>query len=53
MNKKGGIIRSINKKETARRLREQMIFLEAMALIHREATLAAIRSYLLEMASDL
>jgi hypothetical protein len=52
MNKKGGITRSTNKKETARRFREQMIFQEAMALIHREAKLAAIGSYLLEILAN-
>ena len=48
----GGITRSLNNKTTARRLREQMIFQEAMAQIDKEAALAAIRSYFLEMIAD-
>lgn len=51
-HQKRGITRSTNKKETARRFREQMIFQEAMALIHREAKLAAIGSYLLEFLAN-
>jgi hypothetical protein len=52
MNKKGGITRSTNNKATACRLREQMIFREAMAQIDREAKLSAIRSYILDMFAD-
>jgi hypothetical protein len=50
--KKGGITRSTNNKATEERLREQMIFQEAMAQIHREAKLAAIGSYFLGMLAD-
>lgn len=50
---KGAITRSTNKKATARRLRDEMIFWEEMAKIHREAKLASILSYFLEMASNL
>lgn len=52
MNKKRGITCSTNNKATAYRLREQMIFWEAMAQIHREAKLAAIGSYILDMFAD-
>lgn len=48
----GGIPRYTNKKATARRLRDEMIFWEKMAQIHNEASLAAIRSYLLEMIAN-
>jgi hypothetical protein len=48
----GGITRSTNKKATARRLRDEMIFWEKMAQIHNEASLAAIRSYFLEMIAN-
>ena len=52
MNKKGGITRSTNNKATACRLREQIIFQEAMAQIDREAKLASIGSYILDMFAD-
>lgn len=52
MNKKGGITRSTNNKETACRLREQIIFQEAMAQIDRESKLASIGSYILDMFAD-
>lgn len=51
-HQKGGITRSTNNKATARRLRQQMIFQEAMAEIDREAKLAAIGSYVLDMFAD-
>ena len=50
---KGAITCSIKKQEIECRLHEQMIFRKAMAKIHREAKLASILSYFLEMASDL
>jgi hypothetical protein len=50
--KKGAITRSTNNKATEERLREQMIFWEAMAQIDKEAKLAAIGSYFLEMIAD-
>jgi len=53
MNKQGGITRSTNNKVIDKRLHEQMIFWKAMAKIDREAKLASILSYFLEMASDL
>lgn len=49
---KGGIIRSMNNTATARRLRDEMIFWKAMAQIEREAKLAAIGSYLLEILAN-
>ena len=52
MNKQGGITRSTNNKATACRLRDQMIFREAMAQIDREAKLSAICSYFLEMIAN-
>jgi hypothetical protein len=52
MNKQCGITRFTNNKATACRLREQMIFREAMAQINREAILAAIGSYILDMFAD-
>jgi len=52
MNKQGAITCSTNNIETARRLREQIIFWEAMAQIDREAKLAAIGSYILDMFAD-
>jgi len=52
MNKQGGITRSTNNEATACRLRDQMIFREAMAQIDREAKLSAIRSYILDMFAD-
>jgi len=48
----GGITRSMNNKATARRLRDEMIFWETMAQIDREAKLAAIGSYILDMIAD-
>jgi len=48
----GGITRSLNNKTTARRLKDEMIFWEAMAQIDKEAALAAIRSYFLEMIAN-
>jgi hypothetical protein len=52
MNKQGEITRSTNNKATAERLREQIIFREALAQIDREAKLSAIRSYILDMFAD-
>jgi hypothetical protein len=52
INKKGGITRSTNNKATEERMREQIIFQEAMAQIDLEATLASIRSYFLEMIAN-
>lgn len=52
MNKQGGITRSLNNKATARRLKDEMIFWKAMAQIDKEAALAAIRSYFLEMIAN-
>lgn len=52
MNKQGAITCSTNSKATEERLREQMIFWEAMAQIDREAKLAAIGSYVLDMFAD-
>jgi hypothetical protein len=52
MNKQGGITRSTKNKATACRLREQIIFREAMAQIDREAKLAAIGSYVLDLFAD-
>lgn len=52
MNKKEGITRSTNNKATAERLREQMIFWEEMIQIDREAKLASIGSYILDMFAD-
>ena len=49
---KGGITRPTNNKATAERLRNQMIFWEAMAQIDREAKLAAIGSYIFDMIAD-
>lgn len=48
----GGITRSTNNNATACRLRDEIIFWEAMAQIHNEASLAAIRSYFLEMIAN-
>jgi hypothetical protein len=48
----GGITRPTNNKATAERLRNQMIFWEAMAQIDREAKLAAIGSYIFDMIAD-
>jgi hypothetical protein len=48
----GGITRPTKNKATEERLRNQMIFWEAMAQIHREAKLAAIGSYILDMFAD-
>ena len=47
-----GITRSTNNKATAERFREQMIFWEAIAKFDIEATLASIRSYLLEILAN-
>jgi len=52
MNKKGGITYSTNNKATAERLRDEMIFWEAMAEIDREAKLASIGSYIFDMIAD-
>lgn len=52
MNKQGAITCSTNSKATEERLREQMIFWEAMVQIDREAKLAAIGSYVLDMVAD-
>ena len=52
MNQQGGITRSSKNNATACRLREQMIFWEAMAQIDREAKLASIGSYILDMFAD-
>ena len=51
---KGGITRSTKDKkaETVRRYRDAMIFWEEIAQVDRDATLAAIRSYLLEMIAN-
>jgi hypothetical protein len=48
----GGITRSMKNKATEERLRNQMIFWEAMAQIDREAKLAAIGSYIFDMIAD-
>lgn len=48
----GGITRPTKNKATAERLRNQMIFWEAIAQIDREAKLAAIGSYILDMFAD-
>lgn len=48
----GGITRSTNNKATARRLRDEMIFWEAMAQIHNEAVVASVGSYFLEMIAN-
>jgi hypothetical protein len=48
----GGITRLTKNKATAERLRNQMIFWEAMAEIDREAKLAAIGSYIFDMIAD-
>lgn len=47
-----GITSSLNNKATAERLREQMIFWEAIAQFDIEARVASIRSYLLEMIAN-
>ncbi len=52
MNKKGGITHSTNNKATAERLRQQIIFQEAMAQFDRESKLASIGSYILDMFAD-
>lgn len=52
MNQQRGITRSTNKKATTRRLQDEMIFWEAMAQFHREAKLASIGSYILDMFAD-
>jgi hypothetical protein len=52
MNQQGGITRSSKNNATACRLREQMIFWEAMTQIDREAKLASIGSYILDMFAD-
>jgi len=52
MNQQGGITRSTNNEATARRLRDEMIFWEAMAQIHNEAVIASVRSYILEMIAN-
>jgi hypothetical protein len=52
MNQQGGITRSSKNNATACRLRNQMIFWEAMAQIDREAKLAAIGSYIFDMIAD-
>ena len=49
---KGGITRYMKNKEIIERLRNQMIFWEAMAEIDREAKLSAIGSYILDMFAD-
>jgi hypothetical protein len=47
------ITRSTNKSRSiARRLRDEMIFWEAMAQIDREAKLAAIGSYILDIFAN-
>ncbi len=48
----GGITRPTKNKATAERLRNQMIFWEAIAQIDREAKLAAIGSYIFDMIAD-
>lgn len=48
----GGITRSMKNKVTVERLRNQMIFWEAMVQIDREAKLSAIGSYILDMIAD-
>ena len=48
----GGITLSMKNKEIVERLRNQMIFWEAMAEIDREAKLAAIGSYIFDMIAD-
>ena len=52
MNQQEGIALSTNNKVTAERLREQMIFCEEIAQIDREAKLASIGSYILDMFAD-
>ena len=52
MIRQGRITRSTINKEIAEQLREQMIFREAMAQIHNDTVLAAIRSYILGMFAD-
>ena len=47
-----GIMCSTNNRTTAERLREQMIFWEEIAQIDREAKLASIGSYILDMFAD-
>lgn len=49
---KGGIKHSTNNKATACRLRDKIIFWEAMAQIDREAKMSAIGSYILDMFAD-
>jgi len=48
----GGITRSMKNKEIIEKLRNQMIFWEAMVQIDREAKLSAIGSYILDMIAD-
>lgn len=48
----GGITRPTNNKEAVERLRNQIIFWEAMAQIDREAKLSAIGSYIFDMIAD-
>jgi len=49
---KGAITRSLKKKATASRLQDEITFWREMAKIDREARLAAIYSYFLEMIAN-
>ena len=49
---KGAITRSTNKKATVLRLQAEMMFWTEMAKIEKEAKLAAIGSYLLEILAN-
>ena len=51
-NQNGRITRSTNKKATACRLRDEMIFWEAMAQIHNEALVASVKSYIFDMIAN-
>lgn len=48
----GGIMKFKKNLATARRLRDEMIFWEAMARIHNEAVVASVGSYLLDIIAN-
>jgi len=52
MTRQKGGIALLKNKEIIEKLRNQMIFWEAMAEIDREAKLSAIGSYILDMIAD-
>ena len=52
MTRQKGGITLLKNKEIVERLRNQMIFWEAMAEIDKEAKLSAIGSYIFDMIAD-